>query len=75
MTTIAEIKLWGRTIGAVSLGDERELATFEYDTDFSNSGIEVSPITMPLSTRIYRFLNYRETLLRIARFVGRFAAG
>lgn len=55
MTTITEIKLWGRTIGAVSLGEESEVTTFEYDTDFSNSGIEVSPITMPLSTRIYRF--------------------
>jgi serine/threonine-protein kinase HipA len=55
MTTIAEIKLWGRTIGAVSLGENNAFSTFEYDIDFSNSGIEVSPIAMPLSNHVYRF--------------------
>ncbi len=55
MTTLAEIRLWGRTIGAVSLGDGEEVASFEYDPDFAASGIQVSPLVMPLSRRVYRF--------------------
>jgi serine/threonine-protein kinase HipA len=52
---IAEVQLWGRTIGAVSLEDGREVATFQYDGDFAGSGIELSPLTMPLSERVYEF--------------------
>lgn len=55
MSSIAEVKLWGRTIGAVSLNDGDEIASFEYDPGFARSGIEISPLTMPLSNRIYQF--------------------
>ncbi|MFN2107091.1 MAG: type II toxin-antitoxin system HipA family toxin [Candidatus Promineifilaceae bacterium] len=55
MTTVAEVRLWGRTIGAVSLEDGEEVAAFEYDPAFAQSGIEISPITMPLSRRVHRF--------------------
>jgi serine/threonine-protein kinase HipA len=55
VTTVAEVRLWGRTIGAVSLGDGEEVAAFEYDPDFVDSGIQVSPLVMPLSRRVYRF--------------------
>ena len=55
MTSVAELRLWGRTIGAVSLLDGEDIAAFEYDPSFAQSGIEVSPITMPLARRIYRF--------------------
>ena len=41
MTTIAEVRLWGRTIGAVSLGDGDDVAAFEYDPVFAASGVEV----------------------------------
>lgn len=53
--SLAEVKLWGRTIGAVSLEDGGRFAVFEYDPAFAQSGIEISPITMPLSERIYIF--------------------
>jgi len=46
--SLAEVKLWGRTIGAVSLEDGGRFAAFQYDPAFARSGIEVSPITMPL---------------------------
>lgn len=52
---IAEVRLWGRTIGAVSLEDGREVATFQYDPDFARSGIEISPRTMPLREEAYEF--------------------
>ncbi|MFQ5645068.1 MAG: type II toxin-antitoxin system HipA family toxin [Thiogranum sp.] len=55
MSTVAGVKLWGRTIGAVSLEDGSQVAAFEYDAAFANSGIEISPITMPLSSRVYTF--------------------
>ena len=55
MTTLAEVRLWGRTIGAVSLADGSDVADFEYEPAFAGSGIEVSPLVMPLSRRVYRF--------------------
>jgi serine/threonine-protein kinase HipA len=53
--TIAEVLLWGRTIGAVSLRAGQQFASFQYAKDFAQSGIQVSPIQMPLDTRTYRF--------------------
>jgi serine/threonine-protein kinase HipA len=52
---IAKVQLWGRTIGAVSLEEGREVAAFQYDSDFARSGIELSPLVMPLSERVYQF--------------------
>ena len=53
--TIAEVRLWGKTIGAVSWDEGAEFANFEYESAFAGSGIEVAPITMPLSDQIYAF--------------------
>lgn len=47
--------MWGRTIGAVSLADDADIAAFEYDPAFAGSGIEISPLMMPLSSRVYTF--------------------
>jgi serine/threonine-protein kinase HipA len=55
MSTIAEVRLWGRTIGAVVLADGRDVAAFEYDAAFARSGIEIAPLTMPLSRRVHTF--------------------
>lgn len=55
MTSVAEVRLWSRTIGAVSLEDGEVDAAFQYDPKFATSSIELSPITMPLSNRIYSF--------------------
>jgi len=53
--------MWGTTIGAVSLADGEDVALFEYAPEFLGSGIEPSPLRMPLSRRVYRFpeLPYR----------------
>ncbi len=53
--TVAEVRLWGRTIGAVSLAEDQTTAAFEYVPEFVGSGIELSPLRMPLRRRIYRF--------------------
>jgi serine/threonine-protein kinase HipA len=55
VTTLAEVRLWGRRIGAVALEDGNDTAAFEFEPDFVRSGIQVSPLTMPLSRRVYSF--------------------
>lgn len=55
MSTLAEVRLWGRTIGAVSLADGSNVADFEYAPEFISSGIELSPLVMPLAPGVYRF--------------------
>ena len=55
MSTEAWVKLWGKTIGAVLLNEGEEVSAFEYDPEFVSSGIEVSPLVMPLSSRVYAF--------------------
>lgn len=57
MTTIAEVRMWGRAIGAVSVDGAGGAAAFEYTPRFRRSGIEVAPLTMPLSgsERVWRF--------------------
>ena len=53
--TLAEVRLWGRTIGAVSMEDGAAVAAFQYLPEFAASGFEVSPLTMPLGNRVYTF--------------------
>lgn len=55
MSSVAEVRLWGARIGAVLLPDEASTATFEYDPEFASSGIEVAPLTMPLSAARRKF--------------------
>ncbi|MDA7863083.1 type II toxin-antitoxin system HipA family toxin [Akkermansiaceae bacterium] len=45
----AEVKLYGTTIGTVAWDAQRELGVFQYAPAFITSGIEVSPLHMPLS--------------------------
>lgn len=55
MPIAAEVRLWGRRIGAVALAENDRIAAFEYAPDFLASRIELAPLTMPLAQRIYRF--------------------
>jgi len=48
VSTLAEVKLWGEPVGAVSLQDGDDVATFEYLPEFAAGGIEVAPLIMPL---------------------------
>jgi serine/threonine-protein kinase HipA len=53
--TVAEVRLWGSTIGAVALDAGSDVAEFQYSPEFARSGIEVAPLTMPLRTRAFTF--------------------
>ncbi len=55
MLNACEIRMWGTIIGQLAFLENRPYASFEYDRDFLNSGIELSPIMMPLSDRVYAF--------------------
>jgi len=51
----AEVYLWGTRIGVVEQSEVSDIPRFNYDKKFLRSGIEVSPIVMPLSETIYTF--------------------
>lgn len=55
MSTVAEVRLWGSAIGAVSLPDGESVAAFQYDPEFANSSIQLSPLMMPLRRLPYSF--------------------
>lgn len=55
MNDTAEVILWGTRIGIIHQEVSKAYATFEYDKEFLNSGIELSPLRMPLSKNIYEF--------------------
>jgi serine/threonine-protein kinase HipA len=55
VSTFAEVILWGTRIGVVELPDGENIASFQYDPDFLPSGIEVSPLAMPLRGAPYSF--------------------
>jgi serine/threonine-protein kinase HipA len=62
MVDIAFINIWKKRVGAVSWDNDRKLAIMEFEEDFVNERIDLSPIMMPLSeltrgTRIYSFQN------------------
>ena len=55
MITDAKVILWGKVIGAVSWLENRQCAVFQYEPTFSKSGIQVSPLKMPLRTEPFEF--------------------
>lgn len=55
MINTAEVYLWGTRIGIIHQDDDKAYISFEYDKKFLRSGIELSPIKMPLSGRVYSF--------------------
>lgn len=54
---VAEVYLWGTRIGVVAQRSLTDIASFNYDENFLNSGIEVAPLVMPLNKRVYSFPN------------------
>ena len=46
---IIEVRIWGRRVGALALDPKLGYYAFEYDRTFTAAGIELAPLTMPLS--------------------------
>lgn len=56
MVDIARVNLYGQTIGTFRWDHNRDIALFEYTDKFIGSGLEPSPILMPVAPgRVYAF--------------------
>ncbi|REG88353.1 type II toxin-antitoxin system HipA family toxin [Algoriphagus antarcticus] len=57
MVVAAEIWLWDMLAGAVLWDEAEQMGSFEFNPNFFSSGLDISPVKMPLSqgNRIYRF--------------------
>jgi serine/threonine-protein kinase HipA len=45
---LAEVRLWGKTVGALAEETDGRI-TFEYDESFRRSGVDISPLRLPLT--------------------------
>jgi serine/threonine-protein kinase HipA len=54
-TKVAVITLWDREVGAVAWDQARGLGTFEYTPEFVTSGLQISPLVMPLGPGTFSF--------------------
>ena len=58
MITIADVYIWGRHTGTIAWDENRQVGSFEYTPEFVQSGLELSPLMMPLQARrVYQFPN------------------
>ena len=55
MTETARVILWGSDVGAVTWVPDRGVGVFQYTPEFARSGIELSPLMMPLTDTPYEF--------------------
>ena len=46
---IVDVRLWGQLVGSLVWDYTRDMAVFEYDGGFRRNGLELAPLTMPLS--------------------------
>jgi serine/threonine-protein kinase HipA len=53
--TVAEVKTWGKLVGAVAWDEATGYAYFEYDPTFRQLGWDLSPLKMPLDSAIGPF--------------------
>ncbi len=49
------MEIWGRIVGALSYDKDTGLCAFQYDPSWIGTAIELSPVKLPLSNRIYQF--------------------
>lgn len=55
MANLAEVRLWGKLVGALAYNPISKISTFEYAPKWIKGGIEIAPLRMPLSTQKYQF--------------------
>jgi serine/threonine-protein kinase HipA len=63
MVEVAEIWIWDQLAGVVLWDDAEQLGSFEFDSNFLQSGLDISPIKMPLGQgkHIYSFPELRKS--------------
>lgn len=55
MVNLAKIYIWDKYVGAVLWDENRQTASFEYDSGFKSTGLELSPLMMPLGDGVFSF--------------------
>lgn len=64
---IVDVKLWGKSVGSLYWEKETGTAVFDYEKKFLRSGLDISPIVMPLgvySGEPYQFLTNRNNCFK-----------
>jgi serine/threonine-protein kinase HipA len=52
---VAEVVIWGSRVGAVAWNPDKNMAAFEYDSQWLRTGLELSPFTLPLQPGVITF--------------------
>lgn len=62
MVVAAEIWLWEKLVGGILWDENRQFASFEFDPAFLRTGLDISPVAMPLSQgkKIHSFPELRK---------------
>ena len=47
---VVKVKIWNKTVGLLSWDDKRGCSVFQFDKDFSQSGLNIAPLTAPLDS-------------------------
>lgn len=65
MITSAFVNIWQKRIGAIAWNPESRTGSFEYDPSFIQSGLDLSPLKMPIELagkRIFSFPELRDSV-------------
>ena len=55
MENLAEVRLWGKQLGALAYDPATGVSTFEYSPQWRDSGVEIAPLHMPIAATKYSF--------------------
>jgi serine/threonine-protein kinase HipA len=55
MENLAEVRLWGKQLGALAYDPATGVSTFEYSRQWRDAGIEIAPLHMPVAATKYSF--------------------
>ena len=55
MENLAEVRLWGKQLGALAYDPATGVSTFEFSPQWRDSGVEIAPLHMPIAATKYSF--------------------
>ena len=64
MTTgniVADVSIWGQSVGAVQWDDTRDIATFQFTEDYQGLSFDLSPILLKKNSAVIEFLTHRNS--------------
>lgn len=63
---VVAVKIWGRVAGYLDIDPSNGICRFEYDDAFRRSGLELSPLMMPLSSpvKVWSFPEHNKSFFK-----------